>query len=64
LFDELERHARKLAWSRFIDGGQPVRLRVSTSKSRLYHTGAVAQRIAEAMEKSTGHRAHGGERRR
>ena len=54
LFDELERHARKLAWGRFIDGGQPVRLRVSTSKSRLYHTGAVAQRIAEAMEKSTG----------
>jgi putative N6-adenine-specific DNA methylase len=31
-----------------------VRLRVSTSKSRLYHTGAVAQRVAEAMEKSTG----------
>ncbi len=54
LFDELERHARKLAWSRFLDGGQLVRLRVSTSKSRLYHTGAVAQRIAEAMEKSTG----------
>ena len=54
LFDELERHSRKLAWSRFIASGQPVRLRVSTSKSRLYHTGAVAQRIAEAMEKSTG----------
>ena len=54
LFDELERHARKLAWSRFIDGGQPVRLRVSTGKSRLYHTGAVAERIAEAMEESTG----------
>lgn len=54
LFDELERHSRKLSWSRFIASGQPVRLRVSTSKSRLYHTGAVAQRIAEAMEKSTG----------
>ena len=54
LFDELERHSRKLAWGRFIDGGQPVRLRVSTSKSRLYHSGAVAQRIAESMEKSTG----------
>jgi putative N6-adenine-specific DNA methylase len=54
LFDELERHARKLAWGRFLVSGQPVRLRVSTSKSRLYHTGAVAQRIAEAMEKSTG----------
>ena len=54
LFDELERHSRKLVWSRFIASGQPVRLRVSTSKSRLYHTGAVAQRIAEAMEQSTG----------
>jgi putative N6-adenine-specific DNA methylase len=54
LFDELERHSRKLSWGRFIASGQPVRLRVSTSKSRLYHTGAVAQRIAEAMEKSTG----------
>jgi putative N6-adenine-specific DNA methylase len=54
LFDELERHSRKLAWARFLNAGQPVRLRVSTSKSRLYHSGAVAQRIAEAMEKSTG----------
>lgn len=54
LFDELERHSRKLAWGRFLAAGQPVRLRVSTSKSRLYHTGAVAQRIAEAMEQSTG----------
>jgi putative N6-adenine-specific DNA methylase len=54
LFDELERHSRKLAWDRFLGGGQPVRLRVSTSKSRLYHSGAVAQRIAESMEKSTG----------
>jgi putative N6-adenine-specific DNA methylase len=54
LFDELERHSRKLAWARFLNAGQPVRLRVSTSKSRLYHSGAVAQRVAEAMEKSTG----------
>jgi len=54
LFDELERHSRRLLWSRFIASGQPVRLRVSTSKSRLYHTGAVAQRVAEAMENSTG----------
>jgi putative N6-adenine-specific DNA methylase len=54
LFDELERHARKLEWNRFLVAGQPVRLRVSTSKSRLYHTGAVAQRIAEAMETATG----------
>lgn len=54
LFDELERHSRRLEWNRFLTGGQPVRLRVSTSKSRLYHTGAVAQRIADGMEKATG----------
>ena len=54
LFDELERHARRLEWNRFLTGGQSVRLRVSTSKSRLYHTGAVAQRIADAMETATG----------
>ena len=54
LFDELERHSRRLQWTRFLRAGQPVRLRVSTSKSRLYHTGAVAQRLSEAMEESTG----------
>jgi putative N6-adenine-specific DNA methylase len=54
LFDELERHAKRLEWSRFLFGGQPVRLRVSTGKSRLYHSGAVADRIADAMRKATG----------
>ena len=54
LFDELERHSRRLQWTRFLRAGQPVRLRVSTGKSRLYHTGAVAQRLSEAMEESTG----------
>lgn len=47
-FWELERHARRLPWQRFVARGAPVRFRVTSRKSRLYHTGAVAQRLAEA----------------
>ncbi len=54
LFDELERHAKRLEWTRFLADGQPVRLRVSTAKSRLYHSGAVAERIADGMRKTAG----------
>jgi putative N6-adenine-specific DNA methylase len=56
-FFELERHARRLAWERFIAPGREVRLRVTCRKSRLYHEGAVAQRFHEAIEHRTGSRA-------
>jgi putative N6-adenine-specific DNA methylase len=44
----LERHAQKLPWERFAAPGTPVRFRVTSRKSRLYHTEAIAQRLAEA----------------
>jgi putative N6-adenine-specific DNA methylase len=47
-FHELERHARKLPWERFVAPGAPVRFRVTSRKSRLYHSGAVAERLADA----------------
>ena len=47
-FWELERHARKLPWEQFIAPRAEVRFRVTSRKSRLYHTDAVAQRLAEA----------------
>jgi putative N6-adenine-specific DNA methylase len=47
-FWELERHARRLPWSRFVPAGAPVRFRVTSRKSRLYHTGAVAERLGDA----------------
>ncbi|MDQ3950207.1 MAG: THUMP domain-containing protein, partial [Gemmatimonadota bacterium] len=34
-FHELERHARKLPWARFVPPGAPVRFRVTSRKSRL-----------------------------
>lgn len=51
---ELERRAKELAWPRFIGPGRAVRLRVTCKKSRLYHSGAVAERIANAMTARSG----------
>jgi putative N6-adenine-specific DNA methylase len=60
-FFELERHARRLPWSRFLSPERPARLRVTCRKSRLYHQGAVAQRLLAAIAEITGaggHAAH------
>jgi putative N6-adenine-specific DNA methylase len=48
-FFELERSARKIEWERFVADGSGVRFRVTCRKSKLYHSGAVAQRFAEAV---------------
>ncbi|GAC1476940.1 MAG: RNA methyltransferase [Gemmatimonadaceae bacterium] len=61
-FRELERHAGKLAWSRFVARGSPVRFRVTCRKSRLYHSDAVAQRLHEAAERVAGARIATGAR--
>lgn len=53
-FFELERHARKVPWERWVPRGCAVRLRVTCRKSRLYHEGAVAQRVLEAIEHRVG----------
>ena len=44
-FAELERNTRKVHWERVLKRGDRVALRVTCRKSRLYHSGAVAQRI-------------------
>ena len=53
-FHELERLARALPWERFVRPGTPVGFRVTSRKSRLYHTGAIEQRVAEAIEHRLG----------
>ena len=53
-FHEVERLARSVPWERFILPGGAVRFRVTSKKSRLYHTGAIAQRFAEAIEHRVG----------
>jgi putative N6-adenine-specific DNA methylase len=53
-FPELERHAKRIPWTRVLRAGAPVTLRVTCRKSRLYHSGAVAQRIGKVITDITG----------
>ncbi|MBW3571712.1 MAG: class I SAM-dependent RNA methyltransferase [Gemmatimonadetes bacterium] len=59
-FFELERHARRVPWERWVPRGGAVRLRVTSRKSKLYHEGAIAQRVLEAVEHRVGPLAGGG----
>lgn len=49
-FHELERRARKVPWEAFVSPNLPVSLHVTCRKSRLYHSDAVAERVALAIE--------------
>jgi putative N6-adenine-specific DNA methylase len=51
-FAELERHARQIGWGRVLRAGDRVRFRVTCKKSRLYHSDAVAQRLADAVTRA------------
>lgn len=46
---QLDKRARKVPWAEILPRGQPVRLDVSTRKSKIYHAGAAAERIARAI---------------
>jgi len=48
-FSELRKKAGRLFWERYLAPGQPVALRVTCRKSRLYHSKAVAERVAGAI---------------
>ena len=48
-FDQLRSRAALLSWEQFLRAGQPVDLRVTCHKSRLYHSGAVAERVVAAI---------------
>jgi putative N6-adenine-specific DNA methylase len=48
-FSELRMKAGRLAWERFLTPGQPVLLHVTCHKSKLYHSGAVAERVLGAV---------------
>src|SRR4051794_1637677 len=37
-FFELERHARKVEWDRYVTPGKAIRFRVTCRKSKLYHS--------------------------
>ncbi|HSE67698.1 MAG TPA: hypothetical protein VLB12_11965 [Gemmatimonadales bacterium] len=51
---ELERRASLLPWMKYLTPGRPVHLRITSRKSRLYHQGAIAERIGNAIREVTG----------
>ena len=53
-FHELERRAGKVPWQAFVSPNLDVALRVTCRKSRLYHSDAVAARVASAIASRVG----------
>jgi putative N6-adenine-specific DNA methylase len=53
-FFELERHATRIPWDAFLVAGGTAEFRVTSRKSKLYHSEAIAQRLGEAVMRSVG----------
>ena len=53
-FYELERRAGKIPWEAFVSPNLGVSLRVTCRKSKLYHSDAVAERVADAIASRVG----------
>ena len=51
---QLDKRARKVAWSETLRADVPVRIDVTTRKSRIYHAGAARARIAGALRETLG----------
>ena len=53
-FADLERRSRRVEWEKVLGRGESVVLRVTCRKSRLYHSDAVAERIARDLVNRAG----------
>ena len=51
---QLDKRARKLPWAAFLRPDVAVKVEASTKKSRIYHSGAAAQRIERAISEELG----------
>jgi putative N6-adenine-specific DNA methylase len=54
-FDKLEEFAASILWNRWLDHRRRLLLRVTSRGSKLYHEGAIAERMHRAIEKQLGH---------
>ena len=57
-FSELRASAAKLPWEVYVRAGHSVSIRVTCHKSKLYHSDAVAERIAGAIQDRIGGEIH------
>lgn len=51
---QLDKRSRKVPWGDFLDKSIPVRVEASCKRSRIYHAGAAAQRVATAISEEFG----------
>lgn len=51
---ELDKKARRLPWDRFLPPRAAIRVEAACKKSRIYHSGAAAERIAKAAAAAVG----------
>ena len=49
-FIELERHAQRVGWGRFLGPGVAAHFRVTSKKSKLFHEKGIAERLAAAVQ--------------
>jgi putative N6-adenine-specific DNA methylase len=53
-FSELRKKASRLPWEKFIAPGQPISIRATCHKSRLYHSDGVIERVVGAISDRLG----------
>lgn len=51
---QLDKRSRKIAWGDILPPGTPVEVEASCRRSRIYHDGAAAQRVATAIAETAG----------
>lgn len=51
---QLDKRARRLAWAEVLRADVPVRVEAACKGSRIYHSGAAAQRISRAIHETLG----------
>lgn len=50
-FDELEHLVGSVEWDSFLPAGEPVSLHVASQASKLYHEGAIAERVERVLDR-------------
>ena len=51
---QLDKRARKFEWAKFLRPDVPIRVEATCRRSRIYHAGAAAQRVANAIADELG----------
>ena len=52
--NDLVGFSRNLKWNLFLDGRCPILIKVTSKRSKLYHTGAIAERIQKGIQHCLG----------